>query len=297
MTKITVPRLTLVENIARQVVRDQSVTALPVCPITIAEALGIIVQPKPMAEAGCSGMLVRLGNDFGIIYATHFENDGFERLSVAHELGHYYLPGHPEHVLRHGAHQSHAGFASNDPYEREADFFAASLLMPPALFRAAAARHAEGLEAVVRLSDICKTSLTATAISYAKQSHAAVAVILSTCGIVNCCFQSDALKMAKVGWLRPGTIIPEETVTSALARDPQRIAAATDASAIIELDRWFDDAQHLTATEEVVGLGRYGKVLTIIHCAQLTARAEEIESEEDEDEALIDSWTPRFRRS
>ena len=284
------------ENTARQVVRDHGIFTLPVCPFAIADSLGIVVQAKPMADAGCSGMLVRLGNSFGILYATHLENEGFERFSVAHELGHYFLPGHPEHVLSQGAHQSHAGFASNDPYEREADFFAASLLLPPVLFRAAAAREAEGLDAVTQLSLLCKTSLTATAISYARESHAAVAVILSTNGVVNCCFQSNAMKAAKVGWLKPGTTVPNSTETLLLSCDSDRVLAADCASSSVDLDLWFEDAPRLIANEEAIGLGRYGKVLTLLHCQRLTARSEEIETEEDEEEHLIQSWTPRFHR-
>ena len=293
---IKVPRLNLVENVARQVVRDQQISSLPVCPVEIAASLGIEVQPKPMAEAGCSGMLVRLGDEFGIIYATHLRNQGYERFSVAHELGHYFLPGHPEHVLQHGAHQSHAGFASNDPYEREADFFAASLLMPSGLFRTAAARYAEGLEAIISLADDCKTSITAAAISYAKHGHAAVAIVLSTGGTINCCFQSDAMKAGRVGWQRPGSSVPLNTLTEELARNPNSVASSKYAAAEVPLSTWFADAPDLIATEEVIGLGAYGKVLTVIHCARLTARSEEVENEEDEEEALIESWTPRFRR-
>lgn len=292
---IKAPRLDLVENIARQVVRDQQISSLPVCPMAIAASLGIEVQPKPMGEAGCSGMLIRFGDEFGIIYATHLGNSGYERFSVAHELGHYFLPGHPEHVLQHGAHQSHAGFASNDPYEREADFFAASLLMPSGLFRGAAARYAEGLEAILGLADECETSLTAAAISYAKHGHAAVAVVLSTGGKVNCCFHSDAMKAGRVGWLRPGSSIPSNTVTEELAADPSAVAKSKFAAAEVPLSVWFAEAPALIATEEAIGLATYGKVLTVIHCAKLTARSEDVEDEEDEEEALIESWTPRFR--
>jgi Zn-dependent peptidase ImmA (M78 family) len=283
-----------VDKVAKEVVLDQHITALPVCPFAIAQDRGIVVQPKPMKETGCSGMLIRLRNEFGILYATHLQNEGFERFSIAHELGHYFLPDHPEHVLRHGAHQSYAGFGSRDAYEREADFFASSLLMPPGLFRAAAARYSEGLDAITSLADVCKVSLTASAISYAKHGHAAVAVILSTGGVIDCCFQSDAMKSARVGWLRPGRPVPRDTLTRQIGDDRERLAAAECLKGDIQLQDWFGEAPPASATEEVVGLGRYGKVLTIIHCSRLTARAEEIEIDGDDETSLIESWTPLF---
>ncbi|MGB8741579.1 MAG: hypothetical protein WCD52_15455, partial [Xanthobacteraceae bacterium] len=33
----------------------------------------------------------RHGNAFGILYATHVPSEGFQRFSVGHELGHYFL--------------------------------------------------------------------------------------------------------------------------------------------------------------------------------------------------------------
>ncbi len=38
-------------------------------------------------------MLLREGNEFGIFYSTAISNKGFQRFSIAHELGHYSLEG------------------------------------------------------------------------------------------------------------------------------------------------------------------------------------------------------------
>jgi hypothetical protein len=46
--------------------------------------------------------------------------------------------------------------------------------------------------------------------------------------------------------------------------------------------------------EEVIGLGRYGKVLTILHSSHIGPENES--QEEREEEELRESWTPRFRR-
>ena len=120
---------------AARVLSEHGIVSLPVDPIALAAKVGIQVTAKPMSARGVSGMLIRSGDEFAIAYATHITSKGFQHFSVAHELGHYFLEGHPNAVFdRRGIHQSRANFASDDPYEVEADFFASALLMPENLF-------------------------------------------------------------------------------------------------------------------------------------------------------------------
>ena len=111
---------------------------------------------------------------------AHIDSVGFH-FSVAHELGHYYLPGHIDAVLSNSdVHESRAGFASGDRYEIEADLFAATLLMPRTLFTRAMSTAGDGLPAIEKLAEQCHTSLTATAIRYARCTREPVAVVLSS---------------------------------------------------------------------------------------------------------------------
>ncbi len=133
---------------AEQLIKRLGITDLPIDPIEIAESFDIMVKSMP-ADSGVSGMLIRKGNEFCIGYATHIENEGFRRFSIAHEIGHYVLPGHVDAVLAHeDIHSSNAGFATNDPFEREADIFAASLLMPNDLFTREMKSLGDGLAVV-----------------------------------------------------------------------------------------------------------------------------------------------------
>lgn len=47
----------------------------------------------------------------------------------------------------------------------------------------------------------------------------------------------------------------------------------------------------LTDATEIIGLGRYGFTLTVLSGEELPLDPED---DEDEEERLIDSWTPRF---
>src|SRR4051812_34426172 len=120
-------RLKMAKQKAEAVLKELGITSLPVDPFAIAHSRDIIVEAKPDTEDGVSGMLLRYDDVFGIVYATHIPNEGFQRFSVGHELGHYFLEGHLDHLLKDGAHVSRAGFISGDPYELEADNFAAGL--------------------------------------------------------------------------------------------------------------------------------------------------------------------------
>ncbi|MDX8451014.1 ImmA/IrrE family metallo-endopeptidase [Mesorhizobium captivum] len=134
-TKPRLARRTLAEAAANAVLRQMKIEGLWVDPEAIAATKGIMVQPKPDTASGVSGMLIKAGDDFGIIYATNIPSRGFQRFSISHELGHYFIEGHPEALLTTGVHQSRAGFVSGDPFEQEADHFAAALLMPESPFK------------------------------------------------------------------------------------------------------------------------------------------------------------------
>jgi len=273
---------------AELLIRDLGITSLPVCPFSIAQALDIAVKALPSDSQGVSGILLRHDNQYGILYSTWLENDGFQRFSVAHELGHYSLPGHPDSVP--SGHASNAGFVSKDKYELEADYFAASLLMPRDLFKAAMNKAGVGLEAIEKLTGQCNTSLTATAIRYAKYTQDAVAVIMSTGSEIDYCFMSDCLKEIQgLTWPGKSSSVPRNTATHAFNNDPGNITSAKRRDGRTSLQLWFGGNIEVNMLEEVVGMGRYGKTLTVLSTERLPDQ-EELE----EEEKLIESWTPRF---
>ncbi|CAM3391678.1 MULTISPECIES: ImmA/IrrE family metallo-endopeptidase [Cupriavidus] len=279
---------------AEQIIKGLGIAALPVDPKAIARDCGIEVVAKPMENEGVSGMLVRYGNDFAIAYATHHENEGFENFSVGHELGHYYLPGHVDAVIvgDAGSHVSRAGYLSGDKYEAEADRFAASFLMPRHLFFPALERAGVGLAAIERLAVLCKTSIHATAIRYAQCTREAVAIIVSRSGIIDHCFMSEALRnLDGIDWLRKRKAVPQNTATYAFNQDPVNVRHGNRVEEGSNLQHWFGGRRSIEICEDVVGLGRYGKTLTVLYDIDLPSP-----EDEEEERSLIESWTPRFKR-
>lgn len=278
---------------AEALILELGIKTLPVCPFAITRELEIEVQPLPArAQRGVSGMLLHFDGSFGILYATYIDNDGFKRFSVGHEIGHFRLPGHYESVLRNGAHTSYAGFVSKDRYELEADHFSAALLMPGRMFDSAMDKAGSGLDAINTVAGQCITSLTATAIRYAQRTSDAAAIVVSSGQSIDYCFMSDSLRDVRgLDWIRKGSVVPRGSVTSGFNGNPDNIARGERADGESNLQDWFGGDLDVELGEEVVGLGAYGKTLTVLTASDLPDE-EEIEEEED----LTESWTPRFRR-
>lgn len=274
------------EQFAEKLVKDENLT-LPINVLALASSRDIHVEAKPVNSKGVSGMLIRSGENYAIAYATHIKSNGFQRFSIAHELGHYFLAGHPEAVFRSGqVHESRGGFASGDQIELEADHFAAGLLMPKHLFKSVAGRYSDGLEAIKHLADDFETSLTASAIRYARLTDAAVAIIVSSNSSIEYCFVSEAMRRAR-GFQYPkkGTVLPQGSATREFNQNLQAVASAMENANDTDLCTWFHTDDEVEASEEVIGLGDYGKTLTVI-------TADIPEDDEDDDT----EWAPpRFK--
>lgn len=273
-----------IDKLAEEQVRLVGCTAFPVDPLKIAENSNIVVQEKPPEEKGASGWLVRSGNNFGILYATHIKNEGFQRFSISHELGHYFIEGHPEHVFRGGdIHASQAGFCSKDEIEKQADYFAASLLMPMGLFKKATNSFSDGLTAVKGLQTLCKASLEATAIRYVESTSEAIGVVISKGKLVQYSSFSDEFKEIAKSRLKRGEWLPKSSCTFRMNSSEEAVFSGESVEDEISADEWFAGLKG-SISEEAIGLGTYGKTLTMLT----------LNAEDDEDEAP--AWTPKFRR-
>jgi hypothetical protein len=270
------------ESTAERVVDECGFTTFPVCPFEIAKRNDIAVEPKQSSKPGVSGFLMRVGGSFGIRYASHIQNDGFIRFTVAHELGHYFLPGHPEKLFPggDGIHESKSGFISDDPTERQADCFAGALLMPERLFHRAVNRAGSGFAAIEKLARECKTSITATAIRYSHFTEEACAIIVSSGPKIDYCFMSDRIRdLRGITWIKKGDRVPTGTPTAHFNGDQANVEHGRQEEGTSTLSDWFDGAPEVEVNEDAVGLGSYGKTLTVLFADDLPE--DEIEDDDD----------------
>ena len=276
--------------------KEMGYDRFPVDPFAIAEAEEITIEPKAPDQVGVSGGIMFHNDNVGIFYATNIKSEGFRRFTVAHELGHYFLEGHPEEILKTAPiHISKAGFSQGtSSIELEADHFASGLLMPTRLVGEVIGGNRIGLDGIVALSQLAECSLTASAIRAAECCDYPMAVIVSSGDKVAYAFMSESFKkLDKLSFLRKGALLPP-THTLQFNRDLQNVELARSVCGETNLAQWFSCERQLALDEEVMGLGSYGFTLTVLSSEEL---AEDPDDEaNDEEEKLLDSWTPKFAR-
>lgn len=154
--------------------------------------------------------------------------------------------------------------------------------MPESLFRDAMLDAPEGFEGIEMLAGKCRTSITATAIRYASFAEHPVAVLVSSGTTISYCFMSERFReLVGRGWIGKGQRLHSGSATAKFNLDPKNIAAARQKSVWSRLDLWADDVCELELKEDVVGLGSYGKTLTVLFNNDLELDQDDEEREED----------------
>ena len=274
------PNIFRAEQGAQRLLREHGIRTLPVDPWALAEKLGIAMREVSGGTDGPLAILIRHGESCGIIYRGDPLPLTLQRFSVAHEVGHYVLPGHVDRVT--GGKAPPCAFLSGatDPHEREAERFAAALLMPSDQFQRKLRSAGDGFTAIERLARDFGTSLEATALRVAQLAGYPLAVVRLTSGEVDYCFQSRAC-----GDYRPRLDLPRGTRI-----DPELVSAQGPGPIESNLDQWFAEApKDATIRAEARGLGPSGKVLVL-----LTEIPDWADFEEDEEEGVSGWKDPSF---
>ena len=148
----------------------------------------------------------------------------------------------------------------------------------------------DGLGAIETLTGASYTSLEATAIRFVELAGDPIAVVLSRGACIEYSTMSSSLRdFPNIDWIRRGTPLPSNTVTAAFNADRDSVDGGHRNEGTSCLQDWFNGPYRQEIVEEVVGLGTYGKTLTVL------TGMESPDWFEDEDAELERSWTPRFR--
>jgi len=268
---------------------------LPVRPKDFAREIDILVQPFAPAQSDVSGFLMQQGNSFMIGYSTRIQNEGFQNFTVAHELGHYFIDDHPMAVLSAGKHVSRAGYISNDRYEQEADAFATEFLMPWKLIEPIIRANVGGFRTIQAIANNCESSIVASAIRYTQVTRECVAVIVSHAGAVEFMTASTSFKELRgLDWLRKRDSLPPNVPSARFSSQLEWIRAGEIAEEGGRLAWWFPGIADRDVEEDVVGLGSYERLLTVLVTDEIDS---EDDAEEEDQDDYIDRWKQGIFRS
>jgi Zn-dependent peptidase ImmA (M78 family) len=301
---MAIARRTPDEGVARReataLLTAEDVTAWPVSPEALAARAGLrIVETAQGFPRGAYGALVKIGPaEFQIMLSSHCPNSGHRRFTLAHELGHYHIPDHVDVLLANDpAHFSRAGHfrGRKEWWEVEADAFAAELLVPSVFVNQVLSGVTHGLAAVRLLAEEFDISLSCAAVRYAAATPDPVLVVLSRDGIVEwtCC----ASCVRDHRWHRNlgrGDWSPPRSATATVMRSAELVRESAVRTRTDVLPSWVEGAPAVAILEEALGLGAWGRVLTVLACEELPS-PEEQEAQEQRREAGPRTWTAGLR--
>jgi Zn-dependent peptidase ImmA (M78 family) len=215
-----------IESLAKEYLIDLGMWGLPVDPFLIARRERIRLIPGTYG-ACFDGRLEYHPHKrkFLLFYADESagNNAGRIRFTLGHELGHFNIPHHRDALLHTLFHNSQTGFISNEQMEREADWFAAALLMPEELFRREVKKYRQSvctLEELMTLADRMMVSITAAAIRYCAVDMEATSVVMSKNGRV--IFHSPSYSMKRRGYsfVPYGSPVPPTSIAKQVLERP-----------------------------------------------------------------------------
>lgn len=251
-----------VESAVAEVRSSFQIKDPPVDVVQIAKSEGILLAPSSNYGAGFHGRLeYHLEKQkFILFYPTREDGElsPRNRFSVAHELGHYYIESHREALLQGSVHNSTPGFICKEDFEREADEFAAALMIPQKYMEAKLAKQGfMELKTILELAKTCITSSQCAAIRYATFTGEACSVILSANGRVLYSVPSDEAKAFGFSYVKG--IPPKAAVPEAL-KEPKTIKGRHGYASA-----WFGPRSNDPKSyEESWGLGYDDLVLTVL---------------------------------
>jgi Zn-dependent peptidase ImmA (M78 family) len=163
---------------AKKLLLELNIRKVPIYPRKIARELGIFVRERK-ADSDYDGYLISANNTWGIMINSSIRSKVRKRFTLAHELGHYCIDYHNEASYRCFGRDIGNISSSVGQHEREANEFAVELLMPDEFFSEDIRQRDIGLETVNSLAAKYGTSMTSTAIRYARSNPDACAVVVS----------------------------------------------------------------------------------------------------------------------
>lgn len=194
------------------------------------------------------------------------------RFTVAHELGHYYLDRHREFLVnRRKPIESFTEFESHREVERQADAFAAGLLMPKHLVGPRVNSDTDaGMDSIKEAAAVFDVSLTSMLVRWTQLSHFPCATLCVRQGVIQWGFGSEAFRNCGLWKTKRGVGIMSADARSFVKVDPS-CGTFREGQGVGFASHWLDGEQ------DVVDVREYYLVIPYSECVMVFVTADESE--------------------
>jgi Zn-dependent peptidase ImmA (M78 family) len=223
----------------------------------IAEEFGMEVLYRPAESYDGALLRIRDARHGCIVINSRIREESRKRFTLAHEIGHFVLPGQQE--VSAPCKQQRIENWGADLYrpELEANRFAAEILMPRGLM-AEFVQSEPSLESIRSIAQLCGTSLTASAVRLITLTPHRAAVVWSQ----NQKILWSKLSEGFVRWIRKGKVRQ-----NSFAARCYRKQSVPDQLAPVPASAWLYEKglqERAQIWEQSVGLKNYGAVLSLL---------------------------------
>lgn len=275
-------------KIAEEIHRQIGDIPLPIPVQEIGVAVGISEIHEMKTDGFEGGLITNVEKSDGIILVNVRSNRRRRRFTIGHELGHFLNPWHqPKQGTQSRCTAADMRLTKSSKSDRsvkmevEANEFSAEVLMPRARFRRDIRRHVGAdLDHILELATSYDVSKEAAARRYVDFHDEPCAVIFSKDRCVRYPYRNRAFP-----WL---------DVRSELPLPQQSLSACFDGSVGRPSDWGEVDAGLWLSNSRNTLL--YEQTLQQQDGFQITLLTIGLDEKAEEEEALAESWTPRFRR-
>lgn len=269
-----------VESLATVLLERMAVTGPPDLAV-IAKKIGLRI--KEVDADGFDGTLVRaVDGPKGIIAVNSaIPERSRKRFTIGHEIGHYLIPHHRFLKNLCGAQDIERWHAEVASAEREANQFAAELLLPRSLVAPILGLNDPSLHTIRKVAAEFSTSMTATTYRFLELTNCACCMVWSEAGHAKWYVHSDAFTLP----------LPISQLPAARSWAARLFAGENAPDDLVEvpIDAWlnrWDSSRVRRVLEHSVPLRSYGAVLSFLEFALETDEAE------DDDDTPLHSLDP-----
>ena len=251
------------EIYARDLLKRIGIDKPPIRPSSVAAEMNI---PIKELDAGNSyeGCLIRCGDSFGIMINTAIKYESRKSFTIAHEIGHAEIPHHKDHEYQ--CVSESIGMGSGKSLEREANEFAAELLMPASFIVEQVQKSGIGLSLIKSIADKCETSLTSSAIRYIKYCPDIAVLVVSEDGKIKYCIRSDEMQNRKLFYYDTKAGLNRLSLAYDFINADGSVPNHKEDEQQIDLSAWFPNLDYgkYESFESAIALPNFNQTISLV---------------------------------